>query len=51
LVSQIYTKTDSYNPVCYLFAGLITVALIISVLLKIDVREVQKKQVLLAEKA
>lgn len=44
LVAQIYSYTGSYIPVFYVFTGLIIVAFIISILLKIDVRRVQKKQ-------
>lgn len=42
LVSQIYSRTGSYLPVFYVFIGLILVALVIAVLLKADVRRIQK---------
>jgi MFS transporter, OFA family, oxalate/formate antiporter len=44
LVAQIYSYTGSYIPVFYVFTGLIIVAFIISILLKMDVRRVQKEQ-------
>ncbi|QED38651.1 OFA family MFS transporter [Antarcticibacterium arcticum] len=44
LVSQIYTRTGSYVPVFYVFAGMVAIALIISIFLKADVRGVQKQQ-------
>lgn len=44
LVSQIYAFTGSYVPVFYLFVVLISIALIISFLLKKDVRRIQKEQ-------
>ncbi|MGY5850322.1 L-lactate MFS transporter [Salegentibacter sp. F14] len=44
LVSQIYAHTGSYIPVFYVFAGLIAVALIISVLLFTDIRKVKQKK-------
>ncbi|WP_081211381.1 L-lactate MFS transporter [Salegentibacter sediminis] len=43
LVSQIYTRTGSYIPVFYVFAGLIAIALVISILLFLDIRRVKKK--------
>lgn len=43
LVSQIYTRTGSYIPVFYVFAGLITIALIISVFLLISIKKVKKR--------
>jgi OFA family oxalate/formate antiporter-like MFS transporter len=44
LVSQIYTRTGSYIPVFYVFICLIIVALVIAVLLKADVRRIQKQK-------
>lgn len=44
LVSQIYAFTGSYVPVFYLFIVLISIALVISFLLKKDVRRIQKEQ-------
>ena len=44
LVSQIYSRTGSYIPVFYVFTFLIIVALIIAVLLKKDVRRIQKQR-------
>lgn len=44
LVSQIYSRTGSYIPVFYVFTGLIVLALIIAVLLKADIRNIQKHQ-------
>lgn len=44
LVSQIYTRTDSYIPVFYLFAGLIALALFVAILLHLDVRRTKKQQ-------
>ncbi|MGM0391137.1 MAG: L-lactate MFS transporter [Bacteroidota bacterium] len=44
LVSQIYTRTGSYVPVFYVFAFLIAVALVISIFLKADIRNIQKQQ-------
>ncbi|HSP10901.1 MAG TPA: OFA family MFS transporter [Salegentibacter sp.] len=45
LVSQIYTRTGSYIPVFYVFAVLIAIAFIISILLFIDIRRVKRKKV------
>lgn len=50
LVSQIYTRTGSYIPVFYVFAGLVSIALIIAIFLKANVRGVQKQQRLRSEK-
>lgn len=44
LVSVIYSATGSYIPVFYVFVGLIAVALVISVLLKLDIKGVRKQQ-------
>lgn len=44
LVSQIYARTGSYISVFYVFIGLISLALIIAVWLKADIRRIQKKQ-------
>ena len=44
LVSQIYTRTGSYLPVFYVFTGLIIVALVIAVLLKVDVRRIREQR-------
>jgi OFA family oxalate/formate antiporter-like MFS transporter len=44
LVSQIYSRTGSYIPVFYVFTFLIIVALVIAVLLKVDVRRIQKQK-------
>jgi OFA family oxalate/formate antiporter-like MFS transporter len=44
LVSQIYAATGSYIPVFYVFIGLIVVALIISIMLKANIRGVRKEQ-------
>ena len=44
MVAQIYGYTGSYIPVFYVFTGLIIVAFIISIYLKIDVRKVQRHQ-------
>ncbi|MDT0690396.1 OFA family MFS transporter [Salegentibacter sp. F188] len=44
LVSQIYAATGSYIPVFYVFIGLIIVALIISIMLKANIRGVRKEQ-------
>lgn len=45
LVSQIYTRTGSYIPVFYVFAILIAIALIISILLFVDIRRVKRKNI------
>ncbi|MGM0932585.1 MAG: L-lactate MFS transporter [Bacteroidota bacterium] len=42
LVSQIYTRTGSYIPVFYIFAVLIAIAFIISILLFADIRKRKK---------
>lgn len=42
LVTQIQERTGSYIPVFYVFSGLITVALILSILLRADIRKQQK---------
>ena len=44
LVSQIYAATGSYIPVFYVFVGLIAIALIIAVLLKLDIKKVRTKE-------
>ncbi|MDT0651563.1 L-lactate MFS transporter [Autumnicola edwardsiae] len=44
LVSQIYAATGSYIPVFYVFIGLIIVALVISIMLKANIRGVRKEQ-------
>lgn len=44
LVSQIYTRTGSYIPVFYVFAVLIAIAFIISILLFADIRKVKRKK-------
>ena len=44
LVSVIFSATGSYVPVFYVFTGLIVIALVISVLLKADIRGVRKQQ-------
>lgn len=44
LVSQIYTRTGSYIPVFYVFAGLIALALVIAIFLKANVTGVRKQQ-------
>lgn len=44
VVSQIYAATGSYIPVFYVFTGLIIVALIIAILLKVDVKRARKQQ-------
>lgn len=44
LVAQIYAFTGNYIPVFYVFTVLIIVAFIIAILLKMDVRRVQKQQ-------
>ncbi|WP_162055880.1 L-lactate MFS transporter [Pontibacter pamirensis] len=44
LVSQIYAATESYIPVFYVFTFLIIIALVIAVLLKADIRRIQKQQ-------
>lgn len=43
LVSQIYTRTGSYIPVFYVFAGLISIALIISIFLLRSVKKVKRR--------
>lgn len=50
LVSQIYAATGSYIPVFYVFIGLIIVALIISIVLKANIKGVRKKQAAEAER-
>lgn len=44
LVSQIYARTGSYIPVFYVFIAFISVALVIAILLKADIRRIQKQQ-------
>ena len=44
LVSVIYSATESYIPVFYVFTGLIVVALIISVMLRSSIHGMRKKQ-------
>lgn len=50
LVSQIYAATGSYIPVFYVFIALIIVALIISIMLKANIKGVRKEQAHKAEK-
>lgn len=40
IVSQIYSTTNSYVPVFYIFIGLISVALVLSILIRMDIRRV-----------
>ncbi|QKS72944.1 OFA family MFS transporter [Paenalkalicoccus suaedae] len=42
IVTQIYGRTDSYLPVFYVFLGLVTVAFVISLLIKLDIRRLEK---------
>nr|WP_246593590.1 OFA family MFS transporter [Evansella tamaricis] len=42
LVSQIRERTESYIPVFYVFSALITLALILSILLKMDIKRMEK---------
>ncbi|WP_273716949.1 OFA family MFS transporter [Alkalihalobacillus pseudalcaliphilus] len=43
IVTQIHERTGSYIPVFYVFFALITVALIISILLKFDIKRSEQK--------
>lgn len=42
IVSQVYAATNSYVPVFYIFIGLISVALILSILIRMDIRRVER---------
>ncbi|WP_261134256.1 OFA family MFS transporter [Bacillus sp. Marseille-Q3570] len=42
LVTQIRERTDSYTPVFYVFLGLILIALVFSILMKKDIRKIEK---------
>ncbi|MEZ0481440.1 OFA family MFS transporter [Planococcus sp. SSTMD024] len=42
IVSQVYAATNSYVPVFYIFIGLISVALIMSILIRMDIRRVER---------
>lgn len=44
LVTAIYESTNSYIPVFYVFTGLITVALLISIWMRIDVNRIRRQQ-------
>lgn len=44
LVSQIYSFTGSYIPVFYLFAVLISIALMLAIWLRLDVKKARKEQ-------
>ncbi|MGO4888185.1 OFA family MFS transporter [Anaerobacillus sp. MEB173] len=44
IVTQILERTGSYIPVFYVFATLIGVALVISILLRLDIQRVKKQQ-------
>ncbi|WP_257008403.1 L-lactate MFS transporter [Bacillus sp. FJAT-45350] len=43
LVSQIRERTESYIPVFYVFSGLIIFALLVSVLIQLDIKKVEKE--------
>ncbi|OLO42400.1 MFS transporter [Alkalihalophilus pseudofirmus] len=43
LVSQIRERTDSYIPVFYVFTALIIVAFFVSILLRLDIKKVEKE--------
>ncbi|WP_431802392.1 L-lactate MFS transporter [Halobacillus andaensis] len=42
LVSQIRERTDGYTAVFYVFLGLITLSLIVSILMKLDIKRIEK---------
>lgn len=42
IVSQVYSATNSYVPVFYIFIGLISVALVLSILIRMDIRRVER---------
>ncbi|MDN5708441.1 MAG: OFA family MFS transporter [Planococcus sp. (in: firmicutes)] len=42
IVSQVYAATNSYVPVFYIFIGLISVALVLSILIRMDIRRVER---------
>ncbi|MCP3027127.1 OFA family MFS transporter [Halobacillus sp. A5] len=42
LVSQIRDRTDGYTAVFYVFLGLITLSLIVSILMKLDIKRIEK---------
>jgi OFA family oxalate/formate antiporter-like MFS transporter len=44
LVSQIRDRTESYIPVFYVFTGLITFALIMSLLIRVEIKRVREEQ-------
>ncbi|MCP3029847.1 OFA family MFS transporter [Halobacillus sp. A1] len=43
LVSQIRASTNSYTAVFYVFLGLITLAFIVSILMKLDIKKIERK--------
>jgi len=42
IVSQVYAAANSYVPVFYIFIGLISVALVLSILIRMDIRRVER---------
>jgi MFS transporter, OFA family, oxalate/formate antiporter len=44
LVTNIEAKTGSYNPVFYTFLGLIIFAFLVSIMLRADIKKIEKKQ-------
>lgn len=44
IVSQIHSRTDSYVPVFYVFIVLISIALIVSLLIRADIKRIERNE-------